>query len=208
MIQPFNVNIFSLVKTGYMVSISYVFMLLLFGGVDVDTFIMFKSILRRYDYKIQYNDISKLFLLEKPDERYVAFVISLDKPIRQGQQKYQHLVLRTTKVRSLVIWHPRYIHGPLEGSFHHAVLSHMFHPGTPNGVVSTLQYFAHAGHRSRMVLCAVLSHAMRRDRHSMLLVRGTLETAVVVILSYTYPILTGRGHDHGQHVRGRFADQV
>ncbi|CAM9398979.1 unnamed protein product [Ectocarpus fasciculatus] len=51
----------------------------------------------RYDYKIQYNDISKLFLLEKPDERYVAFVISLDKPIRQGQQKYQHLVLRTTK---------------------------------------------------------------------------------------------------------------
>lgn len=52
----------------------------------------------RYDYKIQYNDISKLFLLEKPDERYVAFVVSLDKPIRQGQQKYQHLVLRTTKV--------------------------------------------------------------------------------------------------------------
>ncbi|CAM9510817.1 unnamed protein product, partial [Sphacelaria rigidula] len=51
----------------------------------------------RYDYKIQYNDISKLFLLEKPDERYVAFVVSLDKPIRQGQQKYQHLVLRTTK---------------------------------------------------------------------------------------------------------------
>lgn len=29
----------------------------------------------------------------------MAFVISLDKPIRQGQQKYQHLVLRTTKVR-------------------------------------------------------------------------------------------------------------
>lgn len=57
--------------------------------------------IRRYDYKIQYNDISKLFLLEKPDERYVAFVVSLDKPIRQGQQKYQHLVLRTTKVHAV-----------------------------------------------------------------------------------------------------------
>lgn len=60
-----------------------------------------KSMIQRYDYKIQYNDISKLFLLEKPDERYVAFVVSLDKPIRQGQQKYQHLVLRTTKVNVL-----------------------------------------------------------------------------------------------------------
>lgn len=61
----------------------------------------FSSRPTRYDYKIQYNDISKLFLLEKPDERYVAFVVSLDKPIRQGQQKYQHLVLRTTKVLRL-----------------------------------------------------------------------------------------------------------
>ncbi|CAM9671553.1 unnamed protein product, partial [Laminaria digitata] len=57
----------------------------------------------RYDYKIQYNDISKLFLLEKPDERYVAFVVSLDKPIRQGQQKYQHLVLRTTKDEAAIV---------------------------------------------------------------------------------------------------------
>ncbi|CAM9449418.1 unnamed protein product [Discosporangium mesarthrocarpum] len=57
----------------------------------------------RYDYKIQYNDISKLFLLEKPDERFVAFVISLDKPIHQGQQRYQHLVLRTTKDEAAIV---------------------------------------------------------------------------------------------------------
>ncbi|CAN0122148.1 unnamed protein product, partial [Phaeothamnion confervicola] len=38
----------------------------------------------------------RLYLLEKPDDRYWAFVISLDKPIRQGQQRYQHLVLQTT----------------------------------------------------------------------------------------------------------------
>jgi hypothetical protein len=50
----------------------------------------------KYDYKIQYEDISKLFLLEKPDDRYTAFVISLEKPIRQGQQKYQHLVLQVS----------------------------------------------------------------------------------------------------------------
>ncbi|CAM9183918.1 unnamed protein product [Choristocarpus tenellus] len=56
-----------------------------------------------YDYKIQYSDISKLFLLEKPDERYVAFVISLDKPIRQGQQRYQHLVLRTIKDEATIV---------------------------------------------------------------------------------------------------------
>jgi len=49
----------------------------------------------RYDYKIKYDDISRLFLLPKPDEVHKAFVIALDKPIRQGQQRYQMLVLQT-----------------------------------------------------------------------------------------------------------------
>jgi len=40
----------------------------------------------KYDYKIKYDDISRLFLLPRPDEVHVAFVIALDKPIRQGQQ--------------------------------------------------------------------------------------------------------------------------
>ena len=48
----------------------------------------------KYDYKIKYDDISRLFLLPKPDDVHYAFVISLDKPIRQGQQRYQHLVLQ------------------------------------------------------------------------------------------------------------------
>ena len=56
----------------------------------------------KYDYKIKYDDISRLFLLPKPDEVHMAFVISLDKPIRQGQQRYQHLVLQTTKEQSEV----------------------------------------------------------------------------------------------------------
>lgn len=40
----------------------------------------------KYDYKIKYDDISRLFLLPKQDEMHMAFVIALDKPIRQGQQ--------------------------------------------------------------------------------------------------------------------------
>jgi structure-specific recognition protein 1 len=54
----------------------------------------------KYDYKIKYDDISRLFLLPKPDDVHMAFVIALDKPIRQGQQRYQMLVLQTTKEQS------------------------------------------------------------------------------------------------------------
>jgi structure-specific recognition protein 1 len=36
-------------------------------------------------------------LLPKPDDVHMAFVIALDKPIRQGQQRYQYLVLQATK---------------------------------------------------------------------------------------------------------------
>lgn len=52
---------------------------------------------QKYDYKIKYDDINRLFLLPKPDEVHMAFVIALDKPIRQGQQRYQYLVLQATK---------------------------------------------------------------------------------------------------------------
>lgn len=52
----------------------------------------------QYDYKIMYSDIQSLFLLPKPDGVRMAFVIALSKPIRQGNQKYQHLVLETHKL--------------------------------------------------------------------------------------------------------------
>ena len=52
---------------------------------------------QKYDYKIKYDDINRLFLLPKPDEVHMVFVIALDKPIRQGQQRYQYLVLQATK---------------------------------------------------------------------------------------------------------------
>ena len=46
---------------------------------------------------LKYDDINRLFLLPKPDEVHMVFVIALDKPIRQGQQRYQYLVLQATK---------------------------------------------------------------------------------------------------------------
>ena len=52
----------------------------------------------QYAYKIAYSDIDSLFLLPKLDGGRMAFVIALDKPIRQGNQKYQYLVLETHRV--------------------------------------------------------------------------------------------------------------
>ena len=59
-------------------------------------------LIAQYDFKIMYSDINALFLLPKPDRTRDAFVISLDKPIRQGQQKYQHLVLETHKLEHTI----------------------------------------------------------------------------------------------------------
>lgn len=56
----------------------------------------------QYSYKIKYNDITSLFLLDKPDGLRMAFVICLDKPIRQGTQRYQHLVLETHKMEHTI----------------------------------------------------------------------------------------------------------
>eukprot|EP00578_Thalassiosira_sp_NH16_P002941 CAMPEP_0181137534 /NCGR_PEP_ID=MMETSP1071-20121207/33756_1 /TAXON_ID=35127 /ORGANISM="Thalassiosira sp., Strain NH16" /LENGTH=835 /DNA_ID=CAMNT_0023224293 /DNA_START=149 /DNA_END=2656 /DNA_ORIENTATION=+ len=54
----------------------------------------------KYDYKIRYDDISRLFLLPKQDDLHMAFVLALDKPIRQGQQRYNMLVMQCTKEHS------------------------------------------------------------------------------------------------------------
>lgn len=51
----------------------------------------------KYDYKISYEDVTCLYLLFRPDGATAAIVISLEKPIRQGNQKYPHLVLQTTR---------------------------------------------------------------------------------------------------------------
>ncbi|RUP49022.1 hypothetical protein BC936DRAFT_143450 [Jimgerdemannia flammicorona] len=65
------------------------------GRYNID---MFQDFLRlrgkTYDYKIMYSTIIKLFLLLKPDEIHVLFVIGLDPPLRQGQTRYPFLVFQ------------------------------------------------------------------------------------------------------------------
>lgn len=54
----------------------------------------------QYFYKIGYNEINSLFLLPKLDGGRMAFVIALEKPIRQGNQKYQYLVIETHRINA------------------------------------------------------------------------------------------------------------
>ena len=45
-----------------------------------------------YNYKVPYTQISRLFLLPRPGQTAISFVISVDPPIRQGKTGYQHLI--------------------------------------------------------------------------------------------------------------------
>ena len=56
----------------------------------------------QYSYKIKYTDINSLFLLPKMDGSRMAFVIGLEKPIRQGTSKFQYLVIETHKLEQTV----------------------------------------------------------------------------------------------------------
>eukprot|EP00743_Colponemidia_sp_Colp-15_P002921 GILK01003160.1.p1 GENE.GILK01003160.1~~GILK01003160.1.p1 ORF type:complete len:580 (+),score=152.64 GILK01003160.1:54-1742(+) len=74
------------------------------GRYEVDmyaTFMKFHG--KSHDYKIMYKNINKLFLLPKPDQRHVAFIIGLDTPVRQGQTLYPFLVLQFPKEREVEI---------------------------------------------------------------------------------------------------------
>ncbi|KAI5804445.1 hypothetical protein EDC01DRAFT_643438 [Geopyxis carbonaria] len=65
------------------------------GRYDID---MYESSFRlrgkTYDYKIQYENVKKFFLLPKPDEVHHLIVIGLEPPLRQGQTKYPFLVMQ------------------------------------------------------------------------------------------------------------------
>ncbi|OSD07451.1 SSrecog-domain-containing protein [Trametes coccinea BRFM310] len=64
------------------------------GRYDLDMYPEFLRLRgRTYDYKIMYGSISKLFLLPK-DDQHVLFIIALSVPIRQGQTRYQYLVMQ------------------------------------------------------------------------------------------------------------------
>ncbi|KAI9595568.1 structure-specific recognition protein-domain-containing protein [Syncephalis fuscata] len=52
---------------------------------------------KTYDYKILYDTITRMFLVPRPDDIHVYFVIGIDPPIRQGQTRYPFLVFQFLK---------------------------------------------------------------------------------------------------------------
>lgn len=65
------------------------------GRYDVDMYANYIKLRgKAVDFKILYSSITRLFLLPKPDNIYVSFVMSLDPPIRQGNTIYPHLVFQ------------------------------------------------------------------------------------------------------------------
>jgi structure-specific recognition protein 1 len=52
---------------------------------------------KTYDYKILNKNITRAFLLPKPDNLHVCFIIGLETPIRQGNTAYPFIVLEFNK---------------------------------------------------------------------------------------------------------------
>lgn len=65
------------------------------GRYDIDMYANYVKLRgKAVDFKILYSSITRLFLLPKPDNVIVSFVMSLDPPIRQGNTMYPHLVFQ------------------------------------------------------------------------------------------------------------------
>ncbi|OMJ66854.1 hypothetical protein SteCoe_36161 [Stentor coeruleus] len=62
---------------------------------------MFQSFMRlhgkTHNYKIIYKNVTRAFLLPKPDGIHIAMVIALDSPIRQGNTVYPFIVVQFSK---------------------------------------------------------------------------------------------------------------
>jgi hypothetical protein len=66
-----------------------------------DTFLRLRG--KTYDYKIAYDQVVKLFLLPKPDDMHVLFVVGVDPPLRQGQTRYGFLVVQFTREEDMEV---------------------------------------------------------------------------------------------------------
>jgi len=62
------------------------------GHFDLDFYLTSMKLRgKSFDYAIKYSNINRAFVLMKPDGVHVAFVIGLDKPVRQGNTAYNFL---------------------------------------------------------------------------------------------------------------------
>ena len=56
---------------------------------------------KTFSYTVKYKNVSRVFLLPKPDDVHVAFVLGLDQPVRQGNTAYPYLVFQFDKDRDV-----------------------------------------------------------------------------------------------------------
>ncbi|WBW72447.1 histone H2A-H2B chaperone, FACT complex subunit Pob3 [Schizosaccharomyces osmophilus] len=139
------------------VSLSEILLLTPRGRYDID---MYETSMRlrgkTYDYKVEYSSINRLFLLPKPDEQHVAFVIGLDPPLRQGQTRYPFLVTQFIRDEDMEVdlnmeeglLREKYA-DKLKTSYDQAayeVVSQIFQGLTNRKVITPSNYMSHHGH--------------------------------------------------------------
>ncbi|KAJ2555246.1 FACT complex subunit [Coemansia sp. RSA 1933] len=74
------------------------------GRYSIDMFSQFLRLRgKTYDYKIPYENVQRMFLVSKPDELHMMFVVGLNPPIRQGQTRYPYLVLQFVRDEEMAI---------------------------------------------------------------------------------------------------------
>ena len=74
------------------------------GRYDIKIFPTFIQLHgKTFDYKIPLTTILRLFRLPHKDQRQVFFVLSLDPPIKQGQTRYQFLILLFNKEEEVTL---------------------------------------------------------------------------------------------------------
>jgi structure-specific recognition protein 1 len=123
---------------------------------------------KTYDYQIMYTHIARLFLLPMPENRgnNIAFVISLSVPIRQGQQRYAHLVMQVPiKAHTLAVsldeaeieerFGPDSLAPEMEGDLH-KLLAKAFKVLTKRKIYTVGRFVSDGGDKS--VRCALKSN--------------------------------------------------
>ncbi|KAF2072011.1 hypothetical protein CYY_006674 [Polysphondylium violaceum] len=75
--------------------ISNVHFLIPRGRLDIEIYSTFLKLHgKTHDHKVPFENISRLFKLEKSDQKSIFYVISLEPPLRQGKTKYSHLLIQ------------------------------------------------------------------------------------------------------------------
>ncbi|EOD18097.1 hypothetical protein EMIHUDRAFT_414529 [Emiliania huxleyi CCMP1516] len=65
------------------------------GRYDIEMFDKFLKLHgKTYDYKVLYTNVASVYVLPKQDNYTMAFVVSLEHPLRQGATMYPHIVMQ------------------------------------------------------------------------------------------------------------------